>query len=426
MTKKLSILRYITETLMYVLIAYIIGNSIVNPVYDKSKGAGLAKLAYRDILYNNFYAIVLGIVLLLISILMLVITTTMRQALSYAMRRSIAILSQFVFCAFIWTVADSKLLTVFTNNADLKSLLTYLAFTCMFAYLFEFVLSIFDDLKSVKIGAYILYALVAFLFVKYFVYFEDKKNYITTVHVVVLITSIFILYKVIVNMKDDESRFSRYLFIGYLIMMASGILSMVFYYSDIMQVEYSLVFTFGITAFCLFLSFTSLKRVGESILKEANEEAYRRLAYTDEMTNINNKTAYVEFEREPMPSDLIIVVCDLNHLKRINDNHGHKAGDDTIIQAANYLVKYFPRENCYRFGGDEFIVALTGKTLEEVGATVKQMREAMAIDNESREIQIEFAFGYDQAKEGDTIRSVFLRADKYMYNDKMKSGHGRE
>lgn len=178
--------------------------------------------------------------------------------------------------------------------------------------------------------------------------------------------------------------------------------------------------------FVLFLSFTSLKRVGESILKEANEEAYRKLAYTDEMTNINNKTAYVEYERSTMPSDLIIVVCDLNHLKRINDMHGHKAGDDAIIQVANYLVRYFPRENCYRFGGDEFIITLTGTTLDEVAKTVKLVKDQMTFDNKNKEIPVEFAFGYDQAQPNDTIRSLFLRADKYMYQDKMKSGHGRE
>lgn len=426
MFKKLSTLRYISWCLMLAIFTYILISGILHPVVSSAVGRGLAKIYYKDILWNNFYAVVLGIILFFISLLMLVITTTMKNALTYSMRKTIALLSQFVFCAFVWTVSDSKILTFLTNNADLKSLLTYIAFTSMFAFLFEFVMSIFGEMKPLKIATYILYAMEVFLLFKYFIYFEDKKNYITCIHIIVLITSLFILWKLIMNMKDDQTLFAKYLFIGYLIMMCSGALSMYFYYDNIKKVEYSLVFTFGIAVFCLFLSFTSLKRVGESILKEANEEAYRKLAYTDEMTNINNKTAYVEYERSTMPSDLIIVVCDLNHLKRINDMHGHKAGDDAIIQAANYLVRYFPRENCYRFGGDEFIITLTGTTLDEVAKTVKLVKDQMTFDNKNKEIPVEFAFGYDQAQPNDTIRSLFLRADKYMYQDKMKSGHGRE
>lgn len=411
--------------MIFVVIGYIIGLGIVDPVYSDAYGKGLARVAYKDILWNNFYAVVVCLLLFIISFLLQIIAITMKDALSHSLRQSIAILSQCIFCVSLWIFADSKLLTIWINYDDIKHLLTYLAFTSMFAFLFEFIVSLYPDLKKVVIGIYTLYALELFLIIKYFIHFQDKRAYIVLIQCIVILVSIPIFKKILQSLKKDSTSFSKYLLFGYIILMIAGICSMFFYYHNQTKIEYSLIFTSGVTVFCLFLTITSLHRVGESIMKEAKEDAYKRLAYTDEMTNIHNKTAYVEFERGEIAEDLILVVCDLNHLKRINDYQGHRAGDEAIIQATNYLVKYFSREDCYRFGGDEFVVTLTGYTKQQVSSIIDDMKATMEQDNKDREVKVKFAFGFAQRENNESVRSLFLRADQLMYEDKMKSGSGR-
>ena len=94
-----------------------------------------------------------------------------------------------------------------------------------------------------------------------------------------------------------------------------------------------------------------------------------RLAQTDPLTGLANRraldewlqTAMVELRERQRPVGLI--VCDLNGLKRINDEQGHDAGDRALVQFANDLIaiqRTFEGAIVARLGGDEFCFALSG------------------------------------------------------------------
>ena len=88
---------------------------------------------------------------------------------------------------------------------------------------------------------------------------------------------------------------------------------------------------------------------------------YKELATTDILTGIYNRTAFTKWEAEYQEnfSNTSIVLCDLNNLKYYNDNYGHEIGDKYIIDAAHIIKEAFKdKGQCYRIGGDEFVVTL--------------------------------------------------------------------
>lgn len=73
--------------------------------------------------------------------------------------------------------------------------------------------------------------------------------------------------------------------------------------------------------------------------------------YTDHLTGcLNRKALDYELEREPGA----MAIIDLDSLKFVNDNAGHKAGDVLIAKLVNELINVFPE--VYRTGGDEFVI----------------------------------------------------------------------
>ena len=74
-----------------------------------------------------------------------------------------------------------------------------------------------------------------------------------------------------------------------------------------------------------------------------------------------------------------IVLMDLDEFKAINDAHGHPVGDEVLAGAVRCLIRGLrPFDNVFRYGGDEFLIALPGTDLEIGQAVIKRVRERLA------------------------------------------------
>ena len=148
----------------------------------------------------------------------------------------------------------------------------------------------------------------------------------------------------------------------------------------------------------------------------------KALAYSDPLTGVKNKHAYVELEehvdlliREGKMDKFSIIVFDLNNLKSINDTYGHDVGDKYIIKTCEKISNFFKDDVIYRFGGDEFVLVLQGdsytkryKILERFNIMVE---ECIGTDEPIIATGIaDFNLGKDN-----TLRAVFVRADEKMY-----------
>lgn len=161
-------------------------------------------------------------------------------------------------------------------------------------------------------------------------------------------------------------------------------------------------------------------------LREGQRNAvYKKLATTDILTGMYNRNAFEQWEikqgREI--ADIGIALCDLNNLKFYNDNYGHELGDQYIIDAADIIMKAFDNKGeCYRIGGDEFVVVVHHISNFDIQKTKQKMCDMENEYNSKSDIlKIEIAFGYTATIETDhQISDIMKRADQLMYQEKRR------
>ncbi len=153
------------------------------------------------------------------------------------------------------------------------------------------------------------------------------------------------------------------------------------------------------------------------------------LAYSDGLTGLGNRTAYLEqleayASGETGISKLGIVFLDVNNLKKVNDNQGHEKGDELITVAARIISDSFGKlGKSYRIGGDEFCVLMTGLGLQDMYERgllefQKLVDEANKAKWYTYEIQIANGFSICDMIERQKIVEAVMAADGAMYANK--------
>ncbi len=153
------------------------------------------------------------------------------------------------------------------------------------------------------------------------------------------------------------------------------------------------------------------------------------LAYSDGLTGLGNRTAYLEqleayASGEMGISKLGIVFLDVNNLKKVNDNQGHEKGDELITVAARIISDSFGKlGKSYRIGGDEFCVLMTGLGLQDMYERgllefQKLVDEANKAKWYTYEIQIANGFSICDMIERQKIDEAVMAADGAMYANK--------
>lgn len=153
------------------------------------------------------------------------------------------------------------------------------------------------------------------------------------------------------------------------------------------------------------------------------------LAYSDGLTGLGNRTAYLEqleayASGETGISKIGIVFLDVNNLKKVNDNQGHEKGDELITVAARIISDSFGKlGKSYRIGGDEFCVLMTGLGLQDMYERgllefQKLVDEANKAKWYTYEIQIANGFSICDMIERQKIDEAVMAADGAMYANK--------
>mgnify|MGYP000346615388 CR=1 FL=1 len=138
----------------------------------------------------------------------------------------------------------------------------------------------------------------------------------------------------------------------------------------------------------------------------------RRLAKDWENLNRNALAARVDelrLQAQVVQQPIGLIVCDLDHFKRINDAHGHAAGDAVLRDVAYSLRKRLRAfDLAYRLGGEEFLILLPGSDAEQAAAVAEQLRAAISDSHHAgRPVTMSFgvsasprsAFDYEQTFE---------------------------
>ncbi len=143
-----------------------------------------------------------------------------------------------------------------------------------------------------------------------------------------------------------------------------------------------------------------------------------RIAHTDELTGLPNRRAWREelpremarAKRERWP--LCVAMLDIDGLKKLNDTHGHHAGDQLLKQnAAAWSSALRPVDLLARYGGDEFAAVLTGCRLEDAQKLVDRLIEATPEDHS-------FSVGIAEWDGVQDVQALMAAADAGLYTAK--------
>lgn len=152
------------------------------------------------------------------------------------------------------------------------------------------------------------------------------------------------------------------------------------------------------------------------------------MATHDELTGLSNRRHMVELLGEEIKRErrrdqpLCIALLDLDHFKRVNDTHGHQAGDD-VLRGFAQIAQGSLREvdKLARWGGEEFLLLCPGSTAEQAAIGLTRLRHKLAAAQllpQLPDVAVTFSAGTAQYIPGETIEQTVERADKALYQAK--------
>lgn len=141
-----------------------------------------------------------------------------------------------------------------------------------------------------------------------------------------------------------------------------------------------------------------------------------RLARSDPLTGLANRRALDELIGRPRREAVVLAIGDLDDFKRINDEHGHLAGDACLAAVADVLSRGVRADDrVFRWAGDEFAVLLPGATALEAEALLDRL-EAGVRENVSDPsgAPVRITFGWAEGDGGADPRDLTARADELL------------
>lgn len=147
---------------------------------------------------------------------------------------------------------------------------------------------------------------------------------------------------------------------------------------------------------------------------EEKRRAFELLSYNDTLTMLYNRNKYnqiVEEYQKKCMENIGVAFFDLNCLKHINDEEGHKAGDLLIQNTARQISSAFP-EQAFRIGGDEFVVLVPDieetEFYHKIEAAIQTLKDS----------RISISCGYTWKDRSTDITELLKEADEKMYKEK--------
>jgi diguanylate cyclase (GGDEF)-like protein len=153
-------------------------------------------------------------------------------------------------------------------------------------------------------------------------------------------------------------------------------------------------------------------------------DALDHSASHDPLTGALNRTGFGRAMRTALESAASagLLYVDLDGFKQVNDQYGHDAGDDVLIESAVRLEGLLRRgDSVARLGGDEFAVVVCDVDAEGLDAAAARVREAFAeaIDLGVRTVTVRASVGSALApRDGTTVDDLMQHADRAMYREK--------
>ena len=168
------------------------------------------------------------------------------------------------------------------------------------------------------------------------------------------------------------------------------------------------------------------KAESEQLRKEL--QAARSESFTDGLTGLKNRKWFDECLSEEINTahesaeKLSLAIVDIDHFKRINDDHGHPTGDKILAWFGSKIVENIKgRDRAARYGGEEFAIILPDTPLQSAATVMDQIRASVEqvtwkhIKSGRRFGKVTASFGVAELRDGEPASSLVERADENLY-----------
>lgn len=335
----------------------------------------------------------------------------------------------FAVLVAIWSVNDTLILQVLTQDPALIRLLNYVTLIFLPYFLVSFIASATNKHRSPLLP--VLFAIICINFVLNITLtvtgVSDYFHLVKISQAVIVISMAIAMYFVAssIRHKQVEKRFLRTFLLGICTIMIGSLIDLLRFriISNVQQVT-SFYARMGSL---LFLLLIGLHLINENRrIQIENSRELERLAYTDRLTGLKNRLAFNEAEsslKEKGDEKYMIIQYDINDLKKVNDVYGHAEGDRHISGAAEIIRSSVEDSgDCYRVGGDEFIAVIAGANAEETAQNaIHRMEKLTGEYNAANDPPVKLDIAYGMAEfavtDGDMEKSLRL-ADRRMYECK--------
>lgn len=154
----------------------------------------------------------------------------------------------------------------------------------------------------------------------------------------------------------------------------------------------------------------------------------RKLATTDPLTGTWNRRQFLDTaardvalaQRHGHP--LSMMMLDIDHFKRVNDSHGHQAGDQTLVAVADACRRTLRASDAFaRLGGEEFAALLLETGVDgaaEMGERLRAAVAALSIPTARAEVHVTISVGVAELRNGEDVEALLNRADMALYRAK--------
>lgn len=374
------------------------------------------------IMHDNIISFLLCFIIFSIGVCMVIYWIYIR--LHTPIKPNLLLLGIFSILFSIWSINELHLTTLLMKNNIACSYLAFIMLMLLPLPFAMFVKSYYEDDDKIWNIFFITDVIQIFtcLILQLFK-IADLRHTLWTTHVMLSFVAVLVLTSSVKLLKanNNSSNVKTNLFCITICIVALMI-GLVAYYHGTR--DSSVCERTGFLFYIIVIGFSSLKESASLMKLGQKANTYQNLAFTDQMTNMSNRTAY---DRDftvlsASPYDIAIINLDLNNLKHINDTLGHSFGDTYITEAAKIISHTFANVGkCYRVGGDEFVVIIEQASHFDFQYYFNLMEWSIDSFNATQKnfhMQIAHGYAIYDSNTDKNLAATQCRADKSMYNKK--------
>lgn len=391
--------------------------------------------AMLEVFSGKIVALITCILLLFVGLLLIVVDIPVN--ISFQKNHELRYLGMFSMSIALWCLSETNLIQFFWGDNRLMQVVSCSALMLIPMPIILYLDSTFGFQNKIVVPLICGLSVVQYTicWAMHLLGIRDIHESLSMTHAVLGITAAILFYTILKNYVHTHKKYRHNIYhilrtIGLSAISVATALDIIRYYRG-NGTDSAMFVRIGILLFILCFGSSSLERTIHAVRLGVQSEFVAQLAYRDGLTQIGNRTSFeehladLEKDKEHMDS-VAIVMFDVNDLKYVNDHMGHHYGDEMLVRSADLIREAFEavEGDCFRIGGDEFSVLLSGNQLQKrYEEGISHFADAVRQYNEEPDqpFRISIAHGfaiYDKEAGDNKMMDIYQRADVEMYHNK--------